>query len=601
MADVLGRHVAFRAPRHLSDALLLAFNAKLLIGQSAEPSIVVEDRDGKFDLLVDGKRSAHALMQSDLLVFMMDAVVRAAVTDLTAGVALHAGAVIDQGRAILVCGPSGSGKSTVTGWLVDHGLGYLSDELLLLDQCGRIKGYARPLVLKAGSAKTVQRLPCFQDARAQSSLGQTFVNVPPHLRAPETAHSAAIIIFPAFAADADLKIEVLSPGQAALRLVACNLNARNLPDGGVAALAAVSRQTIAVRMTYGDIEQLKERLPDCIDLILRSSLPTARLRSVLDLMDRPQAGQAPQTPRARQQSPAATPPLREPKKLTIGMATYDDYDGVYFTIQALRMYHSDVRDQIEFLVVDNNPTGPCAPHLKELEKSAENFRYVPCAEWSGTAVRQRVFEEASGTYVLCMDSHVLVVPQAIKRLLEYFDRHPTTPDLLQGPLIYDDLKTLATHFKPQWRSGMFGVWDLDPRGLDEDGEPFEIPMQGLGLAACRKDAWLGYNSNFQGFGGEEFYIHEKFRQAGRKTLCLPFLRWMHRFNRPNGIPYVNKWDDRVRNYTIGFRELGLATDEMENHFRELLGQDAADSLIAKIQKGLLPPITSAAERSLRAQ
>ncbi len=27
------------------------------------------------------------------------------------------------------------------------------------------------------------------------------------------------------------------------------------------------------------------------------------------------------------------------KLLTIGMSTYDDFDGVYFTLQSLRMYH----------------------------------------------------------------------------------------------------------------------------------------------------------------------------------------------------------------------------------------------------------------------
>ncbi len=27
------------------------------------------------------------------------------------------------------------------------------------------------------------------------------------------------------------------------------------------------------------------------------------------------------------------------KLLTIGMSVYDDFDGVYFTMQALRMYH----------------------------------------------------------------------------------------------------------------------------------------------------------------------------------------------------------------------------------------------------------------------
>ena len=36
--------------------------------------------------------------------------------------------------------------------------------------------------------------------------------------------------------------------------------------------------------------------------------------------------------------------------LTIGMPTYKDFDGVYFTIQALRMYH-DLND-VELLVVD---------------------------------------------------------------------------------------------------------------------------------------------------------------------------------------------------------------------------------------------------------
>ena len=37
--------------------------------------------------------------------------------------------------------------------------------------------------------------------------------------------------------------------------------------------------------------------------------------------------------------------------LTIGMATYNDYNGVYFTLQALRLYQ-DLRDT-ELLVIDN--------------------------------------------------------------------------------------------------------------------------------------------------------------------------------------------------------------------------------------------------------
>ena len=36
---------------------------------------------------------------------------------------------------------------------------------------------------------------------------------------------------------------------------------------------------------------------------------------------------------------AATPRKGANVKLTVGMTTYDDYDGVYFTLQALRLYH----------------------------------------------------------------------------------------------------------------------------------------------------------------------------------------------------------------------------------------------------------------------
>ena len=69
-----------------------------------------------------------------------------------------------------------------------------------------------------------------------------------------------------------------------------------------------------------------------------------------------------------------------------------------------------------------------------------------------------------------------------------------------------------------------------------DGEPFEIPMQGLGVFACRKRAWPGFNAAFHGYGGEEGYLHEKFRRTGARCLCVPWLRWMHRFKHPAGAP-----------------------------------------------------------------
>src|SRR5262249_33041738 len=83
-----------------------------------------------------------------------------------------------------------------------------------------------------------------------------------------------------------------------------------------------------------------------------------------------------------------------------------------------------------------------------------------------------------------------------------------------------------------------------------------------------KEAWLGFNPRFRGFGGEEFYIHEKFRQAGRQCWCLPWLRWLHRFGRPGGVPYPNTLEDRLWDYLVGWDELGLPLAGIYEHFLE---------------------------------
>lgn len=98
-------------------------------------------------------------------------------------------------------------------------------------------------------------------------------------------------------------------------------------------------------------------------------------------------------------------------------------------------------------------------------------------------MRDAVFEAAGGEFVLCMDCHVLIVPGALSRLLAYMKNTARAKDLLQGPLVRDDLISLSTHFQTAWRGGMFGHWGTDARASDLDGAPFDIPMEGLGLSS----------------------------------------------------------------------------------------------------------------------
>jgi hypothetical protein len=292
--------------------------------------------------------------------------------------------------------------------------------------------------------------------------------------------------------------------------------------------------------------------------------------------------------------PAATPRREQGRNagrplLTIGMATFDDYDGVFFSIQAIRMFHPEVLPYVDFLVIDNNPTGPCAAALKNMEDMIENYRYVPYGRAHGTALRDILFRESDADFVLCMDSHVLFPPGALAQLIEYIKTNPQSNDLLQGPLLSDDLNIMATHFDPKWSHGMFGVWAIDERAADPCAAPFEIPMQGLGVFACRREVWPGFNPRLVGFGGEEGYIHEKIRRAGGRTLCLPFLRWAHRFERPMGNPYRPNWEDRIRNYVIINHELGLDQQPMAEHFETFLGPEKARPMLDSARKELQSP------------
>lgn len=249
--------------------------------------------------------------------------------------------------------------------------------------------------------------------------------------------------------------------------------------------------------------------------------------------------------------------------ITVGMATYGDWSGVYFTVQALRLYHPEVT---EILIIDNKGDDELKQWAKYWGQGI--VRYIRFTDIAGTTQsRQKVFEKATKEYVFCVDSHVLIAPDSFSKPF------PAGDDLWHGPMMYDDF-TYVTHMEPIWQSNMWGVWAEPVRKLASD--PFDIPMHGCGLFGCRKSAWLGFNNNFRGFGGEEGYIHEKYRKAGRKVLCLPWLRWCHRFGKSG--PYPLNGKDRIRNYVLGFQELGMDLKPISDHFGIRLVGEVLESL-----------------------
>ena len=559
------------------------------------------DGPGRFELLTSVDAPAEGLDLGEALAAFWERVSFLLVDELNDAFVLHAAALRQKTTLILLPGCSGSGKTRLALWYQAQGFNCLTDEIAATS-FGSNGGLvlngalARPVVLKqSAEASEILRPGEMPAAQQDSAYGLIMkLGVSGTSRSP-AAIDCGLIVFPHFTRGVPLKLTALTPGEASLRLLENCLNSRNLTRGGLPLAGLLARHLQAVSLDYGETSQLEGTLDVLTRRTLAASMSFDDLAALCEAFTaraavRISAGKNgkraevfPDPPANAVPAPAVT---NSPPRLTIGMSTFDDFDGAYFTIQSIRMNNPELHRAVEFVVIDNNPGGASSEALRSLKGWIDGYRYIPRGDWHGTAMRNAVFEEASSPFVLCIDSHVLLAPGALSKLIAYLEAHPDSRDLLQGPLVYDDMRSTSTHMEAKWRDGMWGTWANDPRGSDPTGSGFEIPMHGLGLFASRRKAWAGFNPMFRGFGGEEGYIHEKTRRRGGQTICLPFLVWMHRFGRPKGVPYLNAWEDRIRNYVIGFRELGLDTAEMEAHFGELLGAETSATIFRQTRAAL---------------
>lgn len=280
------------------------------------------------------------------------------------------------------------------------------------------------------------------------------------------------------------------------------------------------------------------------------------------------------------------------------MPCYNNLTEVVFTVQALRMYH-DLTD-CEIVVIDNSGDDDLATVLRHSGHSADSLRlkrmadaetdkaikndlaevalkhmqvrYIRYTDVTGvSAAKNKIFDVARGEYVMVIDSHIMIAPGALNLV-------PAGDDFIQGPMISSNMLEYKTEWKDEWRGQMWGTWGPAVRQLP--AEPFEIWAMGAGFFCCRRDSWLGFNPGFRGFGGETGYIQEKYRRAGRKVWCDPTKVWWHFFcDGGRKIPFKVDLIDRIKNYLLGFTELGMDTTELVKHF----GIEAVNLAIADLQ------------------
>jgi hypothetical protein len=261
---------------------------------------------------------------------------------------------------------------------------------------------------------------------------------------------------------------------------------------------------------------------------------------------------------------------------TVGMCTYDDYDGVYFTVQSLQLYHPLVT---EIIIVDNNPLSKHSELCKQLAETSHKIKYYTYDKKTSTTVKGEIFKYASNDIVVVCDCHILFPLKSFEALKDFYDNYHKPFDLVQGPLLLDDLKNENNCLKPGWGSHFYGIWDNIKISKSYD----EIQAQGMGVFSCKKNEWLGFNELFKGFGGEEYYIHDKYRKKGGRCICVKNFKWLHRFGRPYGIPFKNTYEDRFNNYVAGKIELGEKYDEIIDVFEKVISKERMQEIIDYIK------------------
>ena len=163
---------------------------------------------------------------------------------------IHAGVVGWQGKAILLPGRSGSGKTTLVAALVRAGGLYLSDEFAVLDADGWVHPFPRR--------------PGIRDRDGRSGRVSAKAMGGPVGRQPLKPGQVLVL---EYRPGSPGRLHALSPGQAAMALLANTVVARTRPRAALATLARTVADVSAWRGERGEADAfaaalLEGRLPE---------------------------------------------------------------------------------------------------------------------------------------------------------------------------------------------------------------------------------------------------------------------------------------------------------------------------------------------------
>lgn len=156
---------------------------------------------------------------------------------------VHAGVAGWNGGAILIPGRSHAGKSTLIAALVRSGATYYSDEYAVLDECGLVHAFARPLGLRDSDGRTRQVTP--------ASLGARVGNVPLPVK---------MVVVTEYVPHAAWSPVPMSPGERVLALFEHTVAARSRPAEALRIVCRATADAMGIRSPRGEADIVADQI-----------------------------------------------------------------------------------------------------------------------------------------------------------------------------------------------------------------------------------------------------------------------------------------------------------------------------------------------------
>ncbi len=174
---------------------------------------------------------------------------------------VHAGAVELEGRGVLLVGESGVGKSTASVGLGRLGFGYLSDDVVLLEPSGTVRGSKKPVGLRRGGITALDLEPVLDRVDPPGREYVDSVAVPVSSLGVPIADSAELALIVFVVDGPDVGRVVSLPRSIALQRIVENcFDTSTFTSERLAVLAGVVRGTAAVEWSRGTVGDLAATL-----------------------------------------------------------------------------------------------------------------------------------------------------------------------------------------------------------------------------------------------------------------------------------------------------------------------------------------------------